>query len=82
MDSEVFYKKYIERDFEEYYVPHLFENVCRQYLICKNKVGAITPVIENIGKYYYDNIITILLSEPMARKCQKKELYFVKKRIK
>ena len=30
MDSEVFYKKYIEKDFEEYYVPHLFENVCRQ----------------------------------------------------
>lgn len=50
MDSEVFYKKYIERDFEEYYVPHLFENVCRQYLIRKNKVGAITPVIKNIGK--------------------------------
>lgn len=55
MDSEVFYKKYIERDFEEYYVPHLFENVCRQYLIRKNKVGAITPVIKNIGKQYYDN---------------------------
>ena len=55
MDSEVFYKKYIEKDFEEYFVPHMFENVCRQYLIRKNKEGAIEPVIENIGKYYYDN---------------------------
>ncbi|MDY6328301.1 MAG: ATP-binding protein [Lachnospiraceae bacterium] len=55
MDSEVFYKKYIEKDFEEYYVPHLFENVCRQYLIRKNRAGEIEPVIEKIGKYYYDN---------------------------
>ena len=55
MDSEVFYKKYIEKDFEEYYVPHMFENVCRQYLIRKNRAGAIEPVIEKIGKYYYDN---------------------------
>lgn len=55
MDSEVFYNKYIEKDFEEYYVPHLFENICKQYLIRKNKDGKIDPVIENIGKYYYDN---------------------------
>ena len=55
MDSEFFYKKYIEKDFEEYYVPHLFENVCRQYLIRKNRAGEIEPVIEKIGKYYYDN---------------------------
>lgn len=55
MDSEVFYKKYIEKDFEEYFVPHMFENVCRQYLIRKNRAGEIEPVIENIGKYYYDN---------------------------
>ena len=51
MDSEVFYKKYIEKDFEEYYVPHMFESVCRQYLIRKNKAGEIEPVIETIGKY-------------------------------
>ncbi len=55
MDSDVFYKKYIEKDFEEYYVPHLFEDVCRQYLIRKNRAGKVEPVIEKIGKYYYDN---------------------------
>lgn len=55
MDSEVFYRKYIEKDFEEYYVPHLFEDICRQYLIRENKVGKIDPVIEKIGKYYYDD---------------------------
>ncbi|MCI5494656.1 MAG: ATP-binding protein [Lachnospiraceae bacterium] len=55
MDSEIFYKKYIEKDFEEYYVPRMFETVCRQYLIRKNRAGEIDPVIEKIGKYYYDN---------------------------
>ena len=44
MDSEVFYKKYIEKDFEEYFVPHVFENICRQYLVRKNKAGEIEPV--------------------------------------
>ena len=55
MNSEVFYRKYIEKDFEEHYVPHLFESICKQYLIRKNKEGEIEPVIEKIGKYYYDN---------------------------
>lgn len=55
MDSEVFYSKYIEKDFEEEYVPHQFEGICKQYLIRENKAGNINPVIEKIGKYYYDN---------------------------
>lgn len=55
MDADVFYNKYIEKDFEEYYVPHIFENICSQYLIRKNRAGEIEPVIEKIGKYYYDN---------------------------
>lgn len=55
MDSDVFYEKYINKDFEEYYVPHKFEEICRQYLIRQNRLGNINPVIEKIGKYYYDN---------------------------
>lgn len=55
MDPEIFYKKYIEKDFEEYYVPHKFEEICKQYLIRQNLLGNIDPVIEKIGKYYYDN---------------------------
>lgn len=55
MDSNVFYKKYIEKDFEEQFVPHQFEAICKQYLIRKNKLGEINPVIEKLGKYYYDN---------------------------
>ena len=55
MDPEVFYDKYIAADFEENYVPHKFEEICRQYLIRQNRLGNITPVIEKIGKYYYDD---------------------------
>jgi len=54
MDSDVFFSKYIEKDFEENYVPHQFEKVCKQYLIKENRAGRIDPVIEKIGKYYYD----------------------------
>ena len=39
MDSEVFYKKYIEEDFETQYVPKRFEDICKQYLIKQNKEG-------------------------------------------
>ncbi len=55
MDANNFYSKYIEQDFEEKYVPHQFEEVCKQYLIKENKAGRVFPVIEKIGKYYYDN---------------------------
>ena len=55
MDSDDFYEKYISKDFEEQYVPHKFEVVCKQYLIRKNKNGQINPVFEDIGKYYYDH---------------------------
>lgn len=57
MDAEIFYGKYIEKDFEEFYVPLQFENVCKQYLINQNKRGEIEPVFEKIGKYYYDDPI-------------------------
>lgn len=55
MNSATFYTKYIEKDFEEEYVPHQFEEMCKQYLIKENKAGRIRPVIEKIGKYYYNN---------------------------
>ncbi|MCD8346391.1 MAG: ATP-binding protein [Lachnospiraceae bacterium] len=54
MDPKAFYDKYIREDFESIYVPHYFEEICRQYLIRKNQAGQISPVIERIGKYYYD----------------------------
>lgn len=55
MDEDVFYDKYIHKDFEEWFVPHRFEEICKQYLIRQNRMGKMEPVIEKIGKYYYDD---------------------------
>ena len=55
MDSEVFYEKYIHEDFETQYVPAIFEDICKQYLIRLNKAGKMEEVFEKIGKYYYDD---------------------------
>lgn len=46
MDSDVFYDKYIRDDFENWYVPHCFEAICRQYLIRKNKTGQLNDIFE------------------------------------
>lgn len=55
MDPEVFYDKYIDKGFEEFYIPLRFEEICVQYLIRQNRLGVMDPVIEKIGKYYYDD---------------------------
>lgn len=55
MNSEVFYDKYIDVDFETKHVPMIFENICKQYLINLNKSGKTDEPFEKIGKYYYDD---------------------------
>lgn len=57
MQPEVFYARYIEHDFETDYVPHMFEEVCRQYLIEKNQQGLLAEPFEKIGRYYYDDSV-------------------------
>jgi AAA+ ATPase superfamily predicted ATPase len=55
MDSEAFYDKFIEPDFEEHYVPQAFEQICREFLTLKNRSGELTDSFEKIGKYWYDD---------------------------
>ena len=55
MDSEVFYDKFIEADFEEHYVPLSFEQICRQFLVRKNRLEELPDLFEKIGKYWYDD---------------------------
>lgn len=55
MNPDVFYSKYIEKDFEEQYVPHQFEQICKEYLIRNNKNYELDTIFTQIGKYYYDN---------------------------
>lgn len=54
MNPEVFYDRYIAKDFEESYVPHRFELLCRQFLIRQNLLGNMPEPFDAIGKYYYD----------------------------
>ena len=55
MEPEAFYDKFIEPDFEEHYVPQAFEQICRQFLIRKNRSGELPDSFEKIGKYWYDD---------------------------
>lgn len=55
MDPDIFYDKFIEADFEEHYVPLTFEQVCKQFLIRKNRSGELANSFEKIGKYWYDD---------------------------
>lgn len=55
MNQDDFYDKYIKEDFEREYVPNQFEDICKQYLVMKNKEGEIKPSFFKIGKYYYDD---------------------------
>lgn len=55
MNPDIFYDRYIKEDFEAQYVPHMFETICRQYLIRRNREGLTEMPFEKIGKYYYDN---------------------------
>ncbi len=55
LDEDSFYNRYIDEDFETQYVPRIFENICKQYLIRQNRAGKIDPPFDKIGKYYYDD---------------------------
>lgn len=55
---DVFYDRFVDADFETNYVPHAFEEICRQYLIRQNKAGAIDPPFNLIGRYRYDDPAT------------------------
>lgn len=57
MTPEVFFDRYIEHDFEAYHVPMIFEEICKQYLIRKNRAGEMPIIFDRIGKYYYDDKI-------------------------
>lgn len=55
MSPEAFFARFVQRDFETQFVPHAFEEVCRQFLIRKNRQGGLGSVFDSIGSYYYDD---------------------------
>lgn len=58
LDPDIFFDRYIAEDFETKYVPHIFEDICRQYLIRQNRLGLMEIPFDRIGKYYYDDPAT------------------------
>lgn len=58
LDSETFFDRYVADDFEQQFVPHAFEEVCRQYLVRQNRAGNIEPPFDLIGSYSYDDPVT------------------------
>ena len=52
MDKRAFYKRYVEKELYTSYIPKVFESICKQFLIRKNKRDDLFTLI---GKYYYDD---------------------------
>ncbi|MBR6229128.1 MAG: ATP-binding protein [Eubacterium sp.] len=55
MSPDDFYERYIDEDYETQFVPSAFEEICKQFLICINKIGKTAIPFFKIGKYYYDD---------------------------
>lgn len=54
-DDDVFYDRYVSKDFERTIVPATFETITKQFLIRKNRKGRLNPSLLDIGTYWYDN---------------------------
>lgn len=55
MEPDAFYDLLIRDDFESWYLPRAFEEICRQYLIRRNRAGKLQTPFTKIGKYWYDD---------------------------
>lgn len=55
LSDEVFYDEYIKNELELYYVPKVFESICKQFIIRENIKGLIKPLLIDVGTYWYDN---------------------------
>ncbi len=50
-----FYNQFISDDFNTQYIPNIFEDITKQYLIIQNKERKINPPFSKIGTYWYDD---------------------------
>ena len=55
LDPEVFYAEFVKEDFEARYIPQKFEEISREYLVRAGREEFITPDIDEIGTYSFDN---------------------------
>lgn len=54
-NDETFYDKFIDEEFNKKVIPLMFETISKEFLIRKNKLGQIEPILTDIGTYWYDN---------------------------
>ncbi|MBP5451368.1 MAG: AAA family ATPase [Treponema sp.] len=55
MPPDQFFCRFIEDDFETWFVPRFFEEICRQYLVRQNKNGNAPIPFDRIGRYWYND---------------------------
>lgn len=54
MSPEAFFERYIAEDLETNLIHHRLEEVCRQYLVRRNRAGRMPETSLEIGKYWCD----------------------------
>ena len=57
LDDSIFYDNFIDEEFEKNTIPLCFKIIAKQYLIRENKKGRLSPLLIDIGTYWYDNPI-------------------------
>lgn len=55
LGADNFYEKFILDDFEHKFIPNVYENISKQYLLLRNRLGLNSPAFNQIGTYYYDD---------------------------
>ena len=55
LGPENFFDTCVLEDFKKQFVPNVYENIAKQYLILRNRLGLNTPSFLEIGTYYYDD---------------------------
>ena len=50
-----FFNKCVLADFEEHFIPNVYEDIVKQYLLLRNRLGLNDPSFNQIGTFYYDD---------------------------
>lgn len=54
-NPKLFFDEYIKEKMNNDYIPRKFENISKEFLRLKNINGEISPIIEEIGKYSFND---------------------------
>lgn len=63
MNEDAFFDRFIQDDLYKSHVPSVFEWICQQFLIRKNRLNGFEVPFFEIGKYYYDDPVNKMNGE-------------------